>query len=73
MQICHKCVYNNAVNIEFDPVKREWTLRHRGVDFTDAGKVFAGITASRQDLREDYGEDRFITAGHLDGRCVVMV
>ncbi len=32
-----------------------------------------GRTITVQDVRLDYGEDRFITAGHLAGRCVVLV
>ena len=35
--------------------------------------MFAGRTVTVQDARRDYGEDRFITAGHLAGRCVVLV
>jgi uncharacterized protein len=35
--------------------------------------VFSGKTATIQDIRFAYGEDRFITAGFLRGRCVVMV
>jgi hypothetical protein len=61
------------VDISFDPAKRADTLSHRGLDFADAGAVFAGRTVTVQDLRRDYGEDRFITAGHLAGRCVVLV
>jgi uncharacterized DUF497 family protein len=61
------------VDISFDPAKRAATLRQRGVDFADAGLVFAGRTVTVQDLRRDHGEDRFITAGHLAGRCVVLV
>ena len=34
---------------------------------------FAGRTATAVDDRRDCGETRFITAGHLDGRLVVMV
>jgi uncharacterized DUF497 family protein len=45
----------------------------RGLDFADAGLVFAGRTVTVQDARRDYREDRFITAGHLAGRCVVLV
>jgi len=30
------------VDISFDPAKRDQTLRSRGLDFGDAGKVFAG-------------------------------
>ena len=62
------------MDISFDSDKRETTLRERGLDFADAGKVFAGQpTATRADDRQDYGEDRFITVGYLAGRCVVVV
>lgn len=61
------------MDISFDPDKRAATLLHRGLDFADSGLVFAGRTITIQDLRHDYGEDRFITAGHLGGRCVVLV
>jgi uncharacterized protein len=61
------------MRITFDPAKRTLTLRHRGLDFVRAGEVFEGRTATVADERIDYGETRFITAGHLDGRLVVMV
>jgi uncharacterized DUF497 family protein len=61
------------VDISFDPAKRAETLTRRGLDFADAGAVFAGRTVTVQDTRRDYGEDRFITAGHLAGRCVVLI
>jgi uncharacterized DUF497 family protein len=61
------------MKITFDPAKRDITLRHRGLDFPRAVEVFAGGTATVVDDRRNYGETRFITAGHLDGRLVVMV
>ena len=61
------------MEITFDPAKRDLTLRHRGLDFARTGEVFAGRTATVIDDRFDYGETRFITAGTLDGRVVVMV
>ncbi len=61
------------VDISFDPAKRAITLEKRGLDFADAGLVFAGRNATVQDNRKDYGEDRFITAGYLAERCVVLV
>jgi uncharacterized DUF497 family protein len=61
------------MNITFDPAKRELTRRHRGLDFARAGEVFDGHTATVVDDRFDYGETRFITAGYLDGRLVVIV
>ena len=59
--------------LSFDPAKRAKTLAERGLDFADAGEVFADTTATVQDLRQDYGEDRYITIGWLRGRCVVLV
>lgn len=61
------------MKITFDPSKRDLTLRHRGLDFARANEVFAGLTATIVDDRFDYGETRFITAGRLDERLVVMV
>jgi len=61
------------VQIEFDPDKRARTLEERGLDFARANEVFAGVTVTVEDARFDYGESRFITAGVLDGRMVVMV
>jgi hypothetical protein len=61
------------MKIAFDPAKLGLTLKHRGLDFARAGEVFAGQTATIVDDRFDHGETRFITAGYLDGRLVVMV
>lgn len=61
------------MRIEFDPAKRAVTLDVRGLDLAQAGAVFAGATLTVKDDRRDYGEDRFITIGFLDGRMVVLV
>jgi hypothetical protein len=58
----------------FDPVKRNWTPAHRGLDFAvDAEKVFSGDTVTVVDHRFDYGEVRKVSAGFLDDRMVVIV
>lgn len=58
----------------FDPAKRQWTLQNRGLDFAvDADIVFAGAKARKIDDRSDYGEVRYITAGYVRSRMVVMV
>ena len=67
------CCYINSMVIEFDTVKREKTLLERGLDFADSHKVFAGLHFIARDDRLDYGEERFITVGLLDGRVVVIV
>jgi uncharacterized DUF497 family protein len=56
----------------WDESKRRRTLAERGLDFADAAKVFAGNHYTRRDDRRDYGEPRFITAGYLGGRFVVI-
>lgn len=61
------------MNIDFDEAKRLLTLRERGLDFADAAKVFAGDYLEFVDDRRDYGEDRYIVYGELDGRAVAIV
>lgn len=58
--------------ITFDPAKRDWTMAERGLDFDDAQQVFDGVTVDFEDTRHDYGEQRFICVGRLDGRMVVI-
>ncbi|MFL9501897.1 BrnT family toxin [Rhodopseudomonas sp. P1] len=60
--------------ITFDPAKRDWTRRHRGLDFAaDAATAFAGRIVTKLDDRFDYGESRYITAGYVGSRMVVIV
>lgn len=61
------------MRITFDPQKRARTLKERGLDFADAAEVFAGRHTVVPDDRKDYGETRFISAGFLKGRLVVIV
>ncbi|MCX7383508.1 MAG: BrnT family toxin [Alphaproteobacteria bacterium] len=61
------------MRITYDAVKRAATLAERGLDFADAAEVFAGVHATLDDDRIDYGEPRYITAGYLGGRLVVLV
>jgi len=61
------------VKITFDEAKREQTLAQRGLDFADAAEVFEGLHTVLADDRFDYAETRYISAGHLRGRMVVIV
>jgi uncharacterized DUF497 family protein len=61
------------MDVSFDPQKRRLTLTKRGLDFADAGTVFEGRTITVPDTRFSYGEDRYVTADFLAGRCVVLV
>lgn len=57
----------------WDEAKRKITLAERGLDFAEAEAVFAGTHLTRVDDRRDYGELRFVTAGFLRERFVVVV
>ena len=61
------------MRISFDPAKRVETLRTRGLDFTDAPEVFDGPTFTFPDERYDYREERYVTAGLLADRMVIVV
>jgi uncharacterized DUF497 family protein len=54
------------VRITFDPAKRNRTMAERGLDFADAGIVFAGVTLEIEDTRRNYGETRIICYGLLE-------
>ncbi|MET0747837.1 MAG: BrnT family toxin [Rhizobium sp.] len=59
--------------IYFDPAKRDKALAERGLDFARCAEIFAGETLTREDDRKDYGAQRYITVGWLDGRMLVVV
>jgi uncharacterized protein len=60
------------MRITFNRAKREKTLAERGLDFRRAKEVFGGVHLTRIDDRRDYGELRFISAGKLDERIVIV-
>ena len=53
--------------------KRKANLRDHGFDFADARRVFEGLTATYEDDRFSYGEQRFVTLGLLYGVAVSIV
>jgi uncharacterized DUF497 family protein len=61
------------MEITFDPVKRDKTLRERRLDFLRAVEIFDGPNYRFVDDRFDYGEERIVTIGYLDERMIVVV
>lgn len=61
------------MKISYDSAKREKTLAERGLDFADAERVFAGVTLTLLDDRQDYGETRFQTYVLLERQLVMVV
>ena len=59
------------MRITFDPAKRDLTLAERGLDCTDTGFVFAGVTLEIEDTRKNHGETR-VTCYGLPARMVVV-
>ena len=57
----------------WDEAKRKSNLKTHGLDFADAELVFAGLTASYEDDRFRYNEQRFVTLGLLRGAPVSIV
>ncbi len=61
------------MNFEWNERKNEANIDKHGFDFADAHRIFDLPMAVELDERDDYGEDRWIGAGMLDGRVVVVV
>lgn len=53
--------------------KRQINLNRHGLDFAEAGKVFAGPIFTFENDRGDYGEQRWVTIGLLGVNVVVIV
>lgn len=61
------------MDFEWDENKRLKTIQERGIDFAATMYIFAGPTVVWPDHRKDYGEDRVIALGALDGRVIAVV
>ena len=54
----------------WNEAKRLANLEKHGIDFADAEKIFRGLTFTAEDVREAYGEPRFLTLGLLEDQVV---
>lgn len=61
------------MKFEWDEKKNQSNIQKHGFDFIDAEKIFGEPYLIFEDDRKDYGEDRFIVAGWLSSRMVVLV
>jgi len=57
---------------EWDEQKSKQNLSKHSLSFHDAERVFAGPCVTFLDDRFDYGEQRLVTLGQLEGRAVVI-
>ncbi len=59
--------------LEWDEDKRQQNITKHGVDFLYAALIFEGPTLTKTDDRHDYGEERFISLGLVDGDPFTVV
>lgn len=57
---------------EWDEAKRQRTLRERGIDFADVIRFDFASAVIEPDLRRDYGEQRLLALGLIDGRLHML-
>jgi uncharacterized DUF497 family protein len=60
------------MQFDWDEAKRKANLRDHGIDFACIDAVFEGETVTVVDDRFDYGEQRFVTFGILEGRVLAI-
>jgi uncharacterized DUF497 family protein len=58
---------------EWDEVKRRTNLDKHGADFRWAEDFDWDRALTRQDVRKNYGEERFVSIGPIHGRLFVAV
>lgn len=61
------------MQFEWDELKNLSNIAKHGFDFADAYRIFDLPTLVYVDERQDYGEERYIGIGLLDGRVIVVV
>jgi uncharacterized DUF497 family protein len=61
------------VDFEWDPDKNDQNIARRGIDFTWAIEIFDGPVVEWIDQRKDYGEERWIAIGEVDGIILTIV
>ncbi|NET55078.1 MAG: BrnT family toxin [Symploca sp. SIO2E6] len=61
------------MKFKWDERKNQSNLAKHGFNFTDAFRIFNLPMLVELDDRNDYGEDRWIGIGLLDGRVVIVV
>lgn len=62
-----------SIEFEWDEQKRLSNLEKHGIDFIAACQIFDGYTVDFEDNRYDYGEDRFIAIGEINGQILTVV
>ena len=57
----------------WDESKRKLNIKNHGLDFVGCDAIWDHFTVTREDKRQDYGEERLVCFGLLESEVVVMV
>lgn len=60
------------MDIRFDPAKNARNVLKRGLSFERAADFDFDTAVSATDIRREYGEERIVAVGYLDGRLHVL-
>jgi uncharacterized protein len=58
---------------EWDEAKSRENFRNRGFDFEFAARIFAGDLLEYDDRRRNYGEQRVVSIGEIEGDVFAVV
>ena len=61
------------MEFEWDEHKRRAVLEERGLDLLYAARIFNGFVATHPDTRREYGEERLIGLGMVEGEAFYVV
>lgn len=61
------------MQFQWNARKNENNIAKHGIDFAEPPRIFSAPMQTVLDTRQDYGEDRWIGLGILDGRVVAVV
>jgi uncharacterized DUF497 family protein len=61
------------MELEWDEDKCLKNILKHGFDFHAVPEIFSGYYLEKLDTRKDYGEDRWVTLGVIQGVVVVLV
>ena len=59
--------------LTWDKAKRESNIKNHKLDFAGCDAIWDHFTVTREDKRQDYGEERLVCFGRLGAQVVVMV
>jgi uncharacterized DUF497 family protein len=60
------------MKLEWDEAKNKVNIKKHGFHFAEAEEMFRSFLLVRPDTREDYGEERWIGIGMIQGRVALV-